>query len=166
MPDLRPWARTIAHFLKPGGVFYMVEMHPFADVFDDTDNVTDLHVGFPYFHQEEPLVWQAAGTYADRSAVVQNKTSNLWSHGLGEIVTVLLASAVPVNVGVVSLVSFDPGVPLSEAAARTGVDGAAGGVVSMIRVSAPEAALTLPAVFVSVAVTLYVPSASLLVVTE
>lgn len=90
LPDLRPWARTIAHFLKPGGVFYMVEMHPFADVFDDSGNVTDLRVTFPYFHQEEPLAWQAEGTYADRSAVVQNKTSHVWSHSLEEIVMVLL----------------------------------------------------------------------------
>ena len=77
-------------FLKPGGVFYMVEMHPFADVFDDSANVTDLRVAFSYFHQEEPLAWQAVGTYADRNAVVQNKTAHVWSHSLGDIVTALL----------------------------------------------------------------------------
>ena len=68
----------------------MVEMHPFADVFDDSANVTDLRVAFSYFHQQEPLAWQAVGTYADRNAVVQNKMSQVWSHSLGEIVTVLL----------------------------------------------------------------------------
>jgi SAM-dependent methyltransferase len=90
LPDLRPWARTIAYFLKPGGVFYIVDNHPFADVFDDNARATDLRVAFSYFHQEEPIPWEAMGTYADRSAVVQNKTSSVWSHSLSDIVTVLL----------------------------------------------------------------------------
>jgi SAM-dependent methyltransferase len=89
LPDLRPWARTVAHFLKPGGVFYIVEMHPFADVFDDGPHVTDLRVAFPYFHQEEPLAWESAGTYADRAADVRHRVSKVWSHSLGDLVTVL-----------------------------------------------------------------------------
>ena len=28
LPDLAGWAQVIAHFLKPGGIFYIVEVHP------------------------------------------------------------------------------------------------------------------------------------------
>ena len=35
LPDLDRWARVIAHFLAPGGIFYIVEVHPFAVIFDD-----------------------------------------------------------------------------------------------------------------------------------
>ncbi len=28
LPDLRPWGKIIAHYLKPGGFFYIAEGHP------------------------------------------------------------------------------------------------------------------------------------------
>jgi SAM-dependent methyltransferase len=90
LPDLRPWAHTIAQALKPGGVFYMAEIHPFADVYDDSAKVTAMNVAFSYFSQREPISWEVPGSYADRSAVVENKMSHVWSHSLGDIVTVLL----------------------------------------------------------------------------
>jgi 2-polyprenyl-3-methyl-5-hydroxy-6-metoxy-1,4-benzoquinol methylase len=89
LPDLRPWARTVAHFLRPGGTFYMVEIHPFTDVFDDGPDATDFRVRYPYFHAAQPLAWEAQGSYADRSATVVNKVSYVWSHPLGDVVTAL-----------------------------------------------------------------------------
>ena len=44
LPDLRRWAEVIAHFLRPGGTFYMVEGHPFVDVFDHLENATELKI--------------------------------------------------------------------------------------------------------------------------
>ena len=73
-------------------------------------------------------------------------------------VTVLPASAVPVKVGVVTLVM--PSVldePVSEATIRFGVDGATGAPVSIVTGVAAEAAPTLPAVSVAFAVMLCVP---------
>ena len=67
--------------------------------------------------------------------------------------TVLLASAAPVKVGVVSLVKlslFD--VPKSELEARSGTDGAAGAAVSMLIVRAEDAFETFPAASVALAV--------------
>ena len=73
-------------------------------------------------------------------------------------VTVAFASAVPTKTGVVTLVTlsvFDA--PLSEAAVRSGVLGAAGAVVSIVTDNAAEATLTLPARLVAFAVTEWVP---------
>ena len=81
--------------------------------------------------------------------------------------TVLLASAVPVNVGVLTLVRLSVlEVPLSLAASRSGVDGAAGAVVSIVMLKAPEAAETFPAASVAVAVMLWVPAVRVLVAME
>ena len=67
--------------------------------------------------------------------------------------TVLPASAVPVKVGVVSVVILSVlELPVSEAASRSGVDGADGDAVSMVIVKALEALEVLPAASVTCAV--------------
>src|SRR4051794_34131014 len=68
------------------------------------------------------------------------------------MVTVLPASAVPVNVGGGTLVMLSVlDTPLSLASARSGVEGAAGGVLSTASVApGPAAAALLPAVSVAV----------------
>jgi len=90
LPDIRRWAEVAAHFVRPGGTFYMVEFHPFAWVFDDEPDVTDLHVRFPYFTMGEPLRFENEGTYADRSAPVEHRVTYSWPHPLGDIVTALI----------------------------------------------------------------------------
>jgi hypothetical protein len=68
---------------------------------------------------------------------------------------------VPVTVAVLSLVmsSLSDG-PLSEPATRSGADGAAGVPVSMVTTSPDETVLTLPAVSIARAVSVWLPSAS------
>ncbi|HET8632370.1 MAG TPA: class I SAM-dependent methyltransferase [Thermomicrobiales bacterium] len=88
LPDLPAWARVIAHFLKPGGVFYIVDGHPFADVFYNEADATELRVAYSYFHAPEPMKWEAAGSYADHDAVV-TRPSYEWTHSLGDIVDAL-----------------------------------------------------------------------------
>ena len=69
--------------------------------------------------------------------------------------TLLFASAVPVNVGVLSLLRLSLlELPLSDAALKSGLDGAAGGVASMVRLSAGDAEDVLPAASVAFAVML------------
>src|SRR6185437_15566218 len=68
---------------------------------------------------------------------------------------VLLASAVPVNVRVLSLVMWSPTTPLS--VENEAMAGATGAVVSIVTLSATEATLVLPAASVSVAVKLWTP---------
>jgi 2-polyprenyl-3-methyl-5-hydroxy-6-metoxy-1,4-benzoquinol methylase len=41
LPDLPRWAEVVAHFVRPGGFFYIAEAHPFAWVFDDSDPEPD-----------------------------------------------------------------------------------------------------------------------------
>lgn len=91
LPDLPAWARVIAHYLKPGGVFFIVDGHPFADVFYNEADAADLRVAYPYFHAPEPAKWEAAGSYADHTAIV-TRPSYEWTHSLNDIVDALTAA--------------------------------------------------------------------------
>ena len=51
-----------------------------------------LALEFPYFEQAEPLVWDEGGTYVETDVEFVNNTTHEWNHGLGEIVSALLAA--------------------------------------------------------------------------
>ena len=67
LPDLKPWAEGIASRLAPGGVFHIIDAHPFLTVFDDFAPEPPLKVRYPYF-SGEPLYFEEHGSYADREA--------------------------------------------------------------------------------------------------
>ena len=56
-----------------------------------------LVVDFPYFERAEPEVWQESGTYVETDAVFTANTTHSWNHGLGEIVTALMAEDLQVT---------------------------------------------------------------------
>ena len=49
--NLDKWADIVAHFLKPGGTFYIVEFHPFTNMFDETWQA----LSDSYFSTREPV---------------------------------------------------------------------------------------------------------------
>ena len=89
LPDIRRWAEVVAHFVKPGGTFYICEVHPFAQVFDDEAEEQELRFRYPYFTRPEALRFETQGSYADLNAEVAQDVHYGWVHDLGEIVSVL-----------------------------------------------------------------------------
>jgi 2-polyprenyl-3-methyl-5-hydroxy-6-metoxy-1,4-benzoquinol methylase len=85
LPDLNKWAEIIAHFLKPGGTFYLAEFHPVVWMFDNDFK----EIRYAYHNTPEPIVEESTGTYADRSAPIRYKEYS-WNHSLSEVVTALL----------------------------------------------------------------------------
>ncbi len=98
LPDLTRWAAVVAHFLEPGGAFYIVEGHPFMYVFDmeRAAEPQGLRVDQSYFGGAEPRRWEAEGSYADREAPVAHPSYE-WSHGLGEIVSAIAGAGLVVD---------------------------------------------------------------------
>lgn len=98
LPDINGWAEVVSQFLKPGGTFYIVEFHPFANVFDDNKDVTDLRVHYSYFHKDEPMIFepQGQGSYASGSAKVTT-TEYSWHHTIGDIVSALVSSGLRIK---------------------------------------------------------------------
>jgi SAM-dependent methyltransferase len=97
LPDLSRWAEVIAHFLRPGGTFYIAETHPFALVFYDEDNAEGLEVFYPYFHATEPLRFEEEGSYAAPGAQVVHRVTYEWQHGLGDIINSLISAGLRID---------------------------------------------------------------------
>ena len=96
LPDLKRWAEIIAHYLKPGGTFYIIEGHPFTNVFYNEDDATDLRVVYSYFHRPEPAKWEAASSYADKRTPV-SRPSYEWTHSLGDILNALISAGLRIE---------------------------------------------------------------------
>ncbi len=96
LPDLERWAEIIAHFLKPGGFFYIWEGHPLACIFDNSKMSTDFKVVNSYFHQPEPTRWEPEGDYADRQAKVV-QPSYEWTHSLGDVINAILHAGLRID---------------------------------------------------------------------
>lgn len=94
LPDLAEWGKVINHFLAPGGFFYIVESHPLGALFGDRDG--ELVASKSYF-DTGPIEETRDGSYADSSAVLQNKTSYEWRHPLSDIVNALTSNGLRVE---------------------------------------------------------------------
>ncbi|MGD0997120.1 MAG: methyltransferase domain-containing protein [Thermoleophilia bacterium] len=92
LADLQRWAHTIAHFLAPGGTFYMVELHPLARALDDLDAHPELRVVGPYFPASQPRRLRIHGSYAEPDAHVENDLAYGWSHSFAEILNALIGA--------------------------------------------------------------------------
>jgi SAM-dependent methyltransferase len=96
LPDLNEWGKIIAHFLKPGGFFYIMEGHPLMNIFDNSKTVTQLNVTQSYFHVKEPIKWEPDGDYAVNDAVVRNPTYE-WTHSMGDIINGLIQAGLKIE---------------------------------------------------------------------
>jgi hypothetical protein len=76
---------VIAHFLKPGGTFCIVEIHPLISVFDEIDG--ELKATESYF-DSGPVATDTAETYADNLALPGHVEHN-WRWPLSRVVTAL-----------------------------------------------------------------------------
>ncbi|MGH7155637.1 MAG: class I SAM-dependent methyltransferase, partial [Acetobacteraceae bacterium] len=91
LPDVRTWAKIVAHFLKPGGVFYFADGHPAALVFDDQTGSAGGAPGFfwPYFNRAGFVVTDSRD-YADPDARLVNATTHEWVHPVADVVTAVI----------------------------------------------------------------------------
>ncbi len=92
LPDVRRWAEVVDGLLRPGGRLFLREGHPMLWALDDPCEDGLLVVEHPYFEREEGSVWDEEGTYVETDVVFSHTRTVEWNHGLGEIVTSVLAS--------------------------------------------------------------------------
>ena len=88
LDDIDQWARIVAHFVKPGGRFFLFEAHPFSYVFECEDKVPTWQVCRAYFDSALPESATETGSYAEPSGTY-TATTHYWLHELGRIVTAL-----------------------------------------------------------------------------
>ena len=92
LPDLDRWARIVAGRLRPGGVFYMAEIHPLAYALDETADRGVRLAGRYLPAPDQPQASDDDGSYADADAHVEARLSYGWAHGMGEVLSSLAAA--------------------------------------------------------------------------
>ena len=97
LPDVREWARIAASYLKPGGVFYIVEGHPLNSAIDDSSTVDDFKLSSSYFSQTNPTRWEGDGDYADPTVHLENDVTYEWTHNLGDIVSAVVEAGLQIE---------------------------------------------------------------------
>ena len=90
LPDLAAWAGIIARHLRPGGTFYMAEIHPFAYGLDEVPEAHDVQVKYRLLPApDRPDVEPVEGSYADMGADTTGLVSYGWPHSFAEILGAL-----------------------------------------------------------------------------
>ncbi len=92
MPDLDRWAEVAARHLKPGGVFYILEHHPFLNPFEASEE-GEMQPVTPYFHGRE---FFQGGVPSYTGGVIETPHYE-WRHGIGEIVTALATAGLRIE---------------------------------------------------------------------
>ena len=92
LPDIAAWAEVCAGFIRQGGMLYVRDVHPVAQSLDDESASGDLRLIYPYFESTQPQHWTGDEDYADPAASLEHRDSFEWNHGLGEIVSAVIAA--------------------------------------------------------------------------
>lgn len=90
LSSIKKWAAVINHFLKIGGVFYIVELHPFTNILS-----YDFKIYYKYF-DKGPYKDDTTGTYTDWSAPVKGFTYE-WSHTMSDVVNALIGKGLKIE---------------------------------------------------------------------
>lgn len=89
LPDIKKWGEIISHFLKPGGIFYIIESHPFGFLIDE-EYKDRFQTGYPYFNEGKALKFEDESNPIDPNKKLENKISFEWIHPLSSIINSLI----------------------------------------------------------------------------
>jgi 2-polyprenyl-3-methyl-5-hydroxy-6-metoxy-1,4-benzoquinol methylase len=93
--DIPALAEVCASLLKPGGLFYLLDVHPLAMVIAQT--AAGLHLQRSYFHSPTPSAVSTDGSYAVSDAGLRNRETHEWTHSVGEVVTALINAGIRIE---------------------------------------------------------------------
>jgi SAM-dependent methyltransferase len=99
LPSVDRWASQVGALLRPGGRCYVHDGHPLSWALDDDE----FAIRYSYFEESEPYVSDLDTTYTDADRPIRHVRSYEWNHGIGEIVTALVAHGLRID----SLVEHD-----------------------------------------------------------
>lgn len=85
--DLARWADNCVTLLRPGGTFYLLDVHPLAMVLHPS--VSGFTLASSYFGDSEPTVTSADASYAVRDVGLKHQETREWVHPIGDVVSAL-----------------------------------------------------------------------------
>lgn len=86
LPSVDRWAGQVGVLVRPGGRFYVHDVHPVAWALA-ADGPTLLH---SCFEESDPVAGDSTASYTDGDRPLAHRRSYEWNHGIGETVTALL----------------------------------------------------------------------------
>jgi SAM-dependent methyltransferase len=87
LPDINRFVESLTGCLKPGGVFCLVNGHPFIDMFEYDEEKDQLVLQLPYFHRSEPEECVSHTSYTNKERTLQSEKTYQWNHDLSSILT-------------------------------------------------------------------------------
>jgi SAM-dependent methyltransferase len=88
--DIDRWAETVARHVKPGGHFYMAEIHPLTQMLDAEKRIYDW-----YFHQPQAERFTNEKDYCDEKLVIDEEYCWRWT--MGDVVTALIKAGLTIE---------------------------------------------------------------------
>lgn len=85
IPDIREFMQIASSFLRPGGIFCLVDGHPFLDILEWNDTNKELQIQYSYFHQTEPDACVSTHSYTNITRKLTNTRTYEWTHHLSLI---------------------------------------------------------------------------------
>lgn len=96
LKNLNEWAKLIHHFLRPGGIFYIMEGHPITHIFND-ERRGKLEIIYPYFHSKEPTKWDDDyPDYSDETYIPKNPSYE-WLWSISDIINSLIKAGLQIE---------------------------------------------------------------------
>jgi SAM-dependent methyltransferase len=96
LKDIKEWGKIISHYLKPDGIFYIIETHPLLYIFDD-DKQGGLKIKESYFPGKGPTFWDDdTSDYSNEEYIPKNPTYE-WTWPLGEILASLIGAGLNIE---------------------------------------------------------------------
>jgi len=97
LPDFAAWARMAAAFVKPGGVFYLIDGHGIGWALDDTPGA-GLSLKYAYLQgASQAYPEDEDGSYAARDAKLVHRKTAQFAHPPGEVVTSLIEAGLQIE---------------------------------------------------------------------
>lgn len=84
LSNLKKLAKIVNHFLNNGGMFYIVEVHPFTNILS-----YDFKLFYKYF-KRGPYIDDSDGTYTDWDNANVKGVTYEWSHTISDIINALI----------------------------------------------------------------------------
>lgn len=93
--DLNRWADTCFRLLRPGGVFYLLDIHPLGMVLWPSDSGMVLQSS--YFGGGRPNVVSKDASYAVSDVGLEHQETHEWVHPVGDVVSALAAAGLVID---------------------------------------------------------------------
>lgn len=91
LDNLDAWAGIISRFLNPGGIFYMVEFHPFRNTFNNESEI------FYNYFKSDAIETIIEKSYTDKSEITNKNLKHIeWNHSLSEVVNSIVSNGMQI----------------------------------------------------------------------